>query len=876
MKFDEVWKRIKINKPFYIGMINRNGYRIDFDRSVICYNDNVWDADPVQAIQDSFRRINSETGKSHKDEYGAILEYFNKNGVAVPFSRKEYTEYNIMVSRSNMISMAVDSVSCKDDGTFIIPEYNKSASLFGSSHEFISDKAKDLFLCSGEKARLAFNIYGLISGFEIFHESGIINISTEKDEMVSSCFFLSGIKTLNSGDTIKVIPSHAGVPSSNNIVMVSDIEGSGLSVIARYFSIFDIDNIDDIRWATDVAKELYIANPSATIMIAGRYLPEFVSDYLSVKVGSHSANYGEFDYIASNYSHYPEYDKNRILSLLSDSKSEYISRFLSMIMSTPDRVSPKIRDLVVRTNIEFIAKNPANGSFSGSVIIYNKSGGYYKDVSIGSPYVSRDIIPEIGGTNYVERFCNLSNSNVPKGYNSVKAFIDGSISTIVHEEYSSLPVYRGKLGIGANVIDGEPIFNGGKSIYGTGNGRSISGCLLDVFDQDISFPVMKPSKRVVVEKIEGMVDIASKFFHPNSDDGVLLSILILSSSVSRIFGEEVNPVVKIRSQNNYTLNGFVEEVMTDIFPVSLKVNSPLKKDVEDFLSHHSVPVAVYFNKSISSSIKSELNRRRTLRTVNTNNISAPLNLSPIFILSNDDISFKGDVVFDFKLDDCGVKAGYVESIHKDIMPFLMKSYSTMLKIMKSIESIKEEHLNIMSSSLSYEYVEFFKKISVAMAFCEHTGYMTARDFHDKMFKKHFYGKNVDSSVDARSLIMGLSFGDSNKTIRDIISSNCDGVQVDEVYVAKAAHYVSMANNKTPKKYIVIFSINKMYDRVKGVSPISMAEFRKDILGSRWHISVPRNYRVGPDFKRNPLKIYNSIWGDDDSDYGTIRVDPKDL
>jgi len=885
VKFNTIWSHILDNKPFYSHLSIIGNYRLDMDNQVhYDLDSSSWSADPVLFMVQCFRKYDITVGGTMAaDEYLFIKNYLLKRNVAIPFSRSEYNEYVVSVARSNTILSALENGVFMADNKFVVPSQEVAKDMFGVAYEYVTTLSSDLFLYTGMDARCVVDIYDFVSGFEVYTGRGNVFIPMY-GTIESSAYVRSGIRSVSTDDTIKIFEdSSSMLPSGDGFISVPMESMCSVSKVSKYFSSFTIDS-DKFDFILGVSSEISKGRDTVSIVVNSS-MP--ISEYMFLEImrvseDGDSLTYSTMFKSMLKMSSLAPVDKEMIVSMLIDAgKEKSLQSIITALRVSPDRLSPKIRDMVLDSNIVLVSRQSVTGGDGGSIKIFNKVGKYFKDIPMESKLLVKHIIPELGGFAFIERYCDITIENIPKRFKTIEAFISSSVVSVVHEMYQNTQTYKNTVGIGSHYIGGTAVFNAGNEVYGLSDMRSIDGTVLEYKDIDFQIPSTKPTLREVGEYIEMVKESVGAMFSSADGQSDALSILLVSTLVSPLLTSSSRVVINMTSSSPYREAEIKSKIFRGVYRAVSIINIASADKYSTIGGKDTIP-SVFSIRKKDKTIFLRTIRIRDIEESVLGSLSlgggSVVNPSPLFMFTDDEIDFEDLVMFKFKINDNMNHDRVV--IPNDVSPFLIsyviKTANVFRRIEEDMLKIRDDRVSGMPMYLIDEYMEFFSKVVAGMVLCSHspTGY-TPLEFHDILFKMNFADRSMSEKINMKELILEIPLS-KGKVVDKILDSKYRMDEVDNktAFVDKAFHikYVDRDNTRIS---VVMFNKRVLYEYIARVTNLSYVEFVARLEKTKGYldrVAALKSYRIGRDKSMSVMKKFVEIHGNNRDEFGAMRYD----
>jgi hypothetical protein len=883
INYNKVWKHIFENKPFYTHLALLGNFKI-FEESRV-YHDltfNKWGADPVSFIIQCLRKHDVNIGGDMpKDEYSFIRKYLLRRGIVIPFTKMEYSEYLLSIARSSTLITALEDGVFSDDNTFIIPSQAASKKFFGVAHEYISNLSSDLFLYIGSRARCIVDIYDSIVGFEVYTDGGHVFIpmyGTAKN----SAYFRPEIKRVNRDSTLTIFEDHGRMilPSHNAFVSIPVGSVSSVENISQYFHSFNIDS-DNNDFILDVSVEISKTRDIVNITVNGEItIAEYLAKFLIAFAEKYTiSTYNKVFKTAMKMSALTNIDRDLIISLLNSSPyAKYLSLIISMLGISRDRLSPKIREMILGSSLMMVSRQPSIGGDGGSVKIFNTLGGYFKDIPMDSRLLMKNMITELGGFSFIERYCNVVAETIPSRFKTIESFISASVASLMQEQYSILPPFRGMLGLGMHYVNDQPVFNGGKEVYGLNGKRSIDGVAFQYEDVEFSTPLTKPKIREMSRFIVDFQELSASFFQIDNNEADMFAILVASTIIAPLLCNSSQLFLNITSENHYVEIEMKSKIFNGIFrAVSIRDVNKARKILSSVEDSGTVPNIFSVDKKDMLVFKRNVPIHKSREVVLGEQVGSlsSFGTCPLIVFSEESLRIRKLLSFEFQSH--GKMNHSRVTIPKDISALMVVYAIRTTKVFRRMEEDLIKYRNKKSAELPMhlvdEYVEFFSKIIAGMMLCEHLdiGY-TPSEFHDLMYAKHFAESTIsESPLKSAILELPLSKGTIYEKIKDKIY-RMDTTDDKIAFVDKVFHirYVKKDNTRIS---VVIFNTRIMHDKIKDIIGLSYVDFLAELAKTQGYISstaATKSYRIGRNKDKTIMQQYVEIHGKDREEFGAMR------
>ena len=887
MKFNTIWSNIIEDKPFYLHLSILGNYKLDFERQIHYDMDSSsWSADPVLFIIQCFRKQDLATGEVVvADEYLSIKKYLKRRNVNIPFTRSEFNDYIISAARSNTVLSIFEDGIFSSDNKFVIPQKEEAKKILGLAYEYMISMSSDLFLYAGMTARCIVDIRDFISGFEVYTGRGNVFIPMF-GTVGSSSYTRSAIRSIPIDSSIRIFEdSTDSFPKDSGFIAVPREAIASVTEVSKYFSSFKVDS-DDFEFILGVSTEISKGRDSVNIEVNNSCT---VAEYMAAAILEESEKGDNLVYSSMfrtilKMSRLTLTDKEIIVSrLIEEGKKKSLSTVIAALRASPDRLSPKIRDMVLDSHIVIVSRQPASTGTGGSIKIFNTVGKYFKDIPMESKLLAKHLVPELGGFSFIERYCDITIESIPTRFKNVESFISASIVSAVHEIYQGTHTYRETLGLGSHYVDGTPVFNAGNEVYGIADRRSINGCIFRYEDVDFQVPSTKPTVKEVSSYISKIKDVSRHIFSTIDNQSDMISILLASTLVSPYLATSSRMIINATATSPYKEAELKSKVFRGVFRVARVTNIPTTERFKNMDNEDTI-LTVFSVKSRDQSYFQRIVRIRAIEESVLGNDSvgrkSVANFAPFFIFTENDIEFEDSVIFKFKIREDMTHDRMI--IPKDVSPFLISYVVKTANVFRRLEEdmlvIKNKKAKKMPMYLMDEYMEFFSKIVAGMILCSHTdtGYSPS-EFHDIMFESVFYGRSMDERVDLKKLILEVPL--SRGIVMDkIIDPEYRLDEVDDkiAFVDKLFH-VRYVDSDNSRMSVVFFSRRAMYKALQGVIDMPYAEFIRRLEGTKGYLpkkAAMNSYRVGRDRAVSVMKQFIKIHGNNREDFAALRYDER--
>ena len=877
MNLEKIWRHIGDNSPFYIHLSIQADMELDIERRVSKASKDFeyWDADPMSFISTAFRSIRA---KGEEDlslgEAPYIVAYLNKKNIAPPFTKREYNEYVMDLSRNNQLLLSFESGMFYGDRKFIIPNLEDATRESWVSFEHMRANASDLFLYQGMEASCHIDIYDFISGFSVATPKGEVFIPMG-DNPTSSAFFMPGIRMLRKEDTITVVMGKSEkFKDRHDVVTLSDGDFKSIASVSRYFTYFDIQT-KSIEDAVAIAKEIFQDNIDAQILYKESCsIGSAIASHIELLASEEKAKvYDLLTGIMHNLSYFSDSEKKHIIMCLEESEfSPYLTGVIKRISQIPDLVSPRIRDIVLNTSLDFLSKNVVSSGDSGAIKVFNNVGKYFKTIPMESRAMIRAILPELGGMRSIANRSNTRDSDLKGNHKTVDAMLTASIIEIVQDKYSSLPVYERTLGLGMYKLDGKPVFNTGTEIYGITKNRSIGGTLFEYHDSGYEIPVTKPTRKGMAYILTAIEENVAPFVHNPS----LFAVALTSTLITPFMETSRECFINISGASPYREANIKKALFTEMFKASMVL-------------HNITGAKLGSNSLLAVYGDSKENRKETDRMISERRVSSSLfgeeilpdsiNYPSVVMISEEEVEYKDFMFLHFRSKNRMMhsRKDMTEDISTAIISYVSQSAAPLARLESKAIEIRDEVLEKIPMASADLYMDFFSRIVAGMTLVEHTGYSTMREYHDTAYAEFFKRKEKTSLIDIKSMLLSLPLTDGNglKKVNSPLY-RLDHADDELVFVDKVFH-VRYADKENTRMHVFIFNKMILHDKIKGTYDISYESFSDEVdkcSGSISHSTASSNYRIGRDRGRSVLAKYRDIHGKNRDFFAAIRIDEE--